>query len=294
MSSSLLAFLGLTWPLWATPSEPAVPVSSAPPPENGPEHEVDESDDAEIMTSDLALLDLEAAFLGSLKVKTGVTFEQWMDHIDGVRAGRMTTAARNAVIDDLRQRGFSFSEGAWLERVAARGRRPVYVPGDLAPVERKIVRTDKLCVEFVTWMRGEGRTGYWLVAEIDRMAKQFCDIHGFAVPGHYEFRSHLACTPGVKKGMYRIKGNWEFAAVARRTKMERPTLYRISNTPVAEAFQDNLEMSRDAADDCRLPADVLRMPSGRQPEDSRKGSGKQPKGRRKSTKNQTQSMRRVA
>ena len=293
MSSSLLAFLGFTWPLWAAAPEQAVSVDPAPPPENGLEHDDDEDDDAQIMMQEIALLDREAAFLGSLKIKTGRTFDQWMDHIDSVRAVPAADA-RNAVIDDLRQQGFTFSEAAWLERVNARGRRPVFVPGDLAPVERKIVRTDVLCNKFLKWMRDEGRTGYWLVPEIDRLAKQFCDIHGFAVPGAYEFRSHLACTPGVRKGVHRIKGNWEFAAVARRTKMERPTLYRISSPPVAAAFQDHLANARGVVDDRQLPDDACHIGAGDVPASVRKGSGKQPKGRSKATKTPAQSMRNAA
>lgn len=107
-----------------------------------------------------------------------------------------------------------------------------------APVRREprtVIATHVVAHRFVRWMQSQpGCTGYWLVDEIDMLREAFCDKYNIQVPNAYEFRSYLAGVAGVTKGRYRLN-SWEFLEVKKRTHMERPVLYRISDRAVSDA-----------------------------------------------------------
>lgn len=73
----------------------------------------------------------ERQFIASLEADTGLTLDAWMRAISD--SGQ---ANRNDTIDWLRERGFTFSNASWLERIHHNGGRLVYAddaPQPLSP-----------------------------------------------------------------------------------------------------------------------------------------------------------------
>lgn len=64
---------------------------------------------------------MERAFVAQLKEDTGLDLEGWMQAIDST-----TLHERNAIIDWLRMKGFTFSRASWLERIHHNGGQLIY------------------------------------------------------------------------------------------------------------------------------------------------------------------------
>lgn len=132
---------------------------------------------------------------------------------------------------------------------------------------RKVIATHILAHKFVRWMQAQGCSGYWLVDEIDELREAFCDRFGYQVPLPVEFRSCLAVTPGVTKGVYRLNA-WELQEVKKRTHMERPTLYRIPDKMVRDTISSDFhaQVARCRQDDvaCQSSDVACRKSAGKQ------------------------------
>jgi hypothetical protein len=75
----------------------------------------------------------ERAFIDALAADTGRDLAAWMEAISA--SGH---AARNDIIDWLRQQGFTFARASWLERIHHNGGKPIYADAvPRAPATRR-------------------------------------------------------------------------------------------------------------------------------------------------------------
>lgn len=102
-------------------------------------------------------------------------------------------------------------------------------PDDACVVSTKNLRPafeEDIIIEFVDWVRTQDAQGWWLADEIDEMIEMFCDCAGYLPPPRDRARNLIVRVPGVIKERKRLTGS-EFVHIARRTKLDRATLYWI-------------------------------------------------------------------